>query len=140
MHSVQHIDEEVIYDGTKLISETDTTGIITYVNRNYCEHVGYSKDELIGNHHSLMRHPDMPCIAFQEMWKRISQGKRWSGYIKNLHKDGRFSWLIVDIISKYNEEGEKTGYIASRRAPGQNLIEMKRQYKKFRDFELSHQP
>jgi len=137
MQNVDCVENEIMFDGSTLISETDTSGIITYVNRKFCEVMGYSKDELIGKPHNIIRHPDMPTLAFQELWNRINQGKRWSGYIKNLHKDGRFSWVIADIISVYNNEGKRTGYIATRRVPGKNLIEIKKQYKKFKDFELS---
>jgi len=140
METVEHRDEEVLFDGKTLISETNILGIITYVNKQFCEVMGYSKEELLGQPHNIIRHPDMPHIVFQEMWNRIGQGKRWSGYLKNLHKDGRFSWVIVDIISKYDESGKRTGYIATRRVPGNNLIEIKKQYKKFKDFEISRQP
>ena len=138
MHKENTFDKEIIFNGTNLISETDTSGIITYVNRSFCELMGYSKDELIGKSHTLIRHPDMPHIAFQEMWNRLSSGKRWSGHIKNLHKDGSHSWVLADIIAKYDEKGNITGYIASRRSPGANLLEMKKQYKKFKDYELKH--
>jgi len=140
MQTVSVSDDEVIFDGSTLISETDILGTITYVNKKFCEVMGYSKDELVGQPHNIIRHPDMPRLAFQEMWNRIGQGKRWSGYLKNLHKDGKFSWVLADIISKYDESGKRTGYIATRRVPGENLTEIKKQYKKFKEFELSLKP
>ena len=130
------IDEEVAFRGSQLISETDIFGVITYVNRDFCKLMGFSKEELLGQSHSIIRHPDMPDLAFQEMWNRILNGKRWTGYVKNLHKDGKYSWVMIDIISKYDAEGKPTGYIATRRAPGANLIEIKKQYKKYKKFEL----
>lgn len=71
-----------------LVSRTDTKGKITYVNEGFCEVSGYSKDELIGASHNIIRHPDVPKTFFEEMWKTISSGKVWNGTHKNLAKDG----------------------------------------------------
>ncbi|MDP3302500.1 MAG: PAS domain-containing protein [Sulfuricurvum sp.] len=111
------INEEVFFDGRSLISETDTKGIITFVNRKFCEMSGYAKDEAIGQPHSLLRHPDMPKAAFEGMWKVIQDGKIWEGYVKNLRKDGKFYWVIVNIVPKKDLSGEIIGYIASRKVP-----------------------
>jgi len=109
------IDEEVIFDGRSLISETDTKGIITFVNRKFVEMTGYSKQEAIGQPHSILRHPDMPKAAFEQMWKVIQEGKVWDGYVKNLRKDGKFYWVDVHIVPKKDENGKIIGYIASRK-------------------------
>ena len=124
------INEEVFFDGRSLISETDTKGIITYVKRKFTEMSGYSKDEAIGQPHSLLRHPDMPKAAFEQMWKVIQDGKIWEGYVKNLRKDGKFYWVIVNIIPKKDEMGEVIGYIASRKVPERIRIQsIEQQYK-----------
>ena len=124
------INEEVFFDGRSLISETDTKGIITYVNRKFTEMSGYSKDEAIGQPHSLLRHPDMPKAAFEQMWKVIQDGKIWEGYVKNLRKDGKFYWVIVNIVPKKDEMGEVIGYIASRKVPERIRIQsIAQQYK-----------
>jgi len=109
------IDEEVIFDGRSLISETDTKGIITFVNRKFVEMTGYSKQEAIGMPHSILRHPDMPKAAFEQMWKVIQEGKVWDGYVKNLRKDGKYYWVDVHIVPKKDENGKIIGYIASRK-------------------------
>lgn len=111
------VNEEVFFDGRSLISETDTKGIITYVNRQFSEMSGYSKEEAIGQPHNLLRHPDMPKAAFEEMWKVIKEGKIWEGYVKNLRKDGKFYWVIVHIVPKKDASGNIIGYIASRKVP-----------------------
>ncbi|MDP3265291.1 MAG: PAS domain-containing protein [Sulfuricurvum sp.] len=116
------INEEVFFDGRSLISETDTKGIITFVNRKFSEMSGYSKEEVIGQPHSILRHPDMPKAAFEGMWKIIQEGKIWEGYVKNLRKDGKFYWVIVNIVPKKDEAGEIIGYIASRKVPDRNRI------------------
>jgi len=111
------LNEEVFFDGRSLISETDTKGIITFVNRKFSEMSGYSKEEVIGQPHNILRHPDMPKAAFEGMWKIIQEGKVWEGYVKNLRKDGKFYWVIVNIIPKKDEVGDIIGYIASRKVP-----------------------
>lgn len=117
------LDQEVFFDGRSLISETDTKGIITYVNRKFVEMSGYSKDEALGQNHNLLRHPDMPKAAFEKMWKTIQSSTIWEGYVKNLRKDGKFYWVIVNIVPKLDENGEITGYIASRKVPKRHDIQ-----------------
>ena len=117
------VDQEVFFDGRTLISETDTKGNIVYVNRKFLEMSGYSKEEALGQPHNILRHPDMPRAAFDQMWKTIQSGKIWEGYVKNLRKDGKFYWVIVNIVSKLDENGEIIGYIASRKVPKRNEIQ-----------------
>jgi len=109
------VDEEVIFDGGVMITETDTRGIITYANRKFREMTGFSKKELIGSPHSINRHPDMPKGAFRAMWKTISSNKIWRGYVKNMRKDGKFYWVLVYIQPKYNEKNQIIGYVAGRK-------------------------
>ena len=117
------IDEEVLFDGRSLISETDTKGIITFVNRKFTEMTLYTKEEAVGQPHSILRHPDMPKAAFKEMWDVIQAGKTWEGYVKNLRKDGRYYWVVVSIIPKVDEKGTIIGYIASRKMPDSNYLQ-----------------
>jgi aerotaxis receptor len=117
------IDEEVLFDGRSLISETDTKGIITFVNRKFTEMTLYAAEEAVGQPHSLLRHPDMPKAAFKEMWDVIQSGKAWEGYVKNLRKDGRYYWVVVSIIPKVDEKGAIVGYIASRKMPDRNYLQ-----------------
>ncbi len=109
------VDEEVMFDGRSLISETDLKGVITFVNRKFVEMTGYSKQEAVGQPHSILRHPDMPKAAFEGMWRLIKEGKVWDGYVKNLRKDGKYYWVDVHIVPKKDENGTLIGYIASRK-------------------------
>ncbi len=117
------IDEEVLFDGRSLITETDTKGIITFVNRKFTEMTLYTKEEAVGQPHSILRHPDMPKAAFKEMWDVIQTGKAWEGYVKNLRKDGRYYWVVVNIIPKLDEKGTIVGYIASRKMPDRDYLQ-----------------
>ena len=116
------VNEEVLFDGRSLISETDTKGINTFVNRKFTEMTLYSKEEAIGQPHSLLRHPDMPKAAFAGMWKIIESGKTWEGYVKNLRKDGKYYWVVVNIVPKLDIEGGVVGYIASRKMPDRSRL------------------
>ena len=109
------VDEEVVFGGGVMITETDLTGVITYANRKFCEMTGFSREELIGTPHSLIRHPDMPDGIFRSMWKTIRKRKIWRGYIKNIRKDGRYYWVLVYVQPKVDEKGELVGYIAGRK-------------------------
>jgi len=131
MKRPEPVNEEVFFDGRSLISETDTKGNITFVNRKFVEMSAYPREEAMGQPHSILRHPDMPKAAFAEMWKIIKSGKIWDGYVKNLRKDGKFYWVIVHIVPKYDDNEEIIGYIASRKVPERDKInQMEKVYKK----------
>ncbi len=130
------IDEEVLFDGGVMITETDTAGIITYANRKFREMTGYTKEELIGSPHNINRHPDMPSAAFETMWETIKSGEYWEGYVKNMRKDGRYYWVIVWIKPKFDDNGNIVGYIAGRKVPDRNMIKrVEEKYKKMKEQE-----
>ena len=124
------VDEEVIFDGGAMITETDTAGVITYANRKFREMTGYAKEDLIGSPHSINRHPDMPKVAFKGMWETIKGGNYWEGYVKNMRADGKYYLVVVWIKPKFDEDGNIVGYIASRKIPDKDSMEAAlRQYK-----------
>ena len=102
------VDENII------MSTTDTKGIITAVSTAFSEISGYSKDELIGKSHNLVRHPDMSKKIFEDMWKTILDGKIWRGEIKNLRKDGNTYWVDATIAPEYDGDHTLLGYSAIR--------------------------
>ncbi len=129
-------DTEVKFPGGVMITETDTKGRITYVNRKFVNMSAYSKDELLGSPHSIMRHPDMPKCLFKNMWESLKKDQIWKGYVKNLRKDGAYYWVIVYVEPKFNENGEIVGYIAARKVPGEQTIEeIKSKYGELLDIE-----
>ena len=71
-----------------LVSSTDVKGKITFVNEEFCEIAGYSRDELLGEPHNLIRHPDVPPAVFADMWANLKQGNSWLGIVKNRSKNG----------------------------------------------------
>ncbi|WP_458701017.1 PAS domain-containing protein [Sulfurospirillum sp. 1307] len=120
------IDEEIILDRTKYIeSQTDTRGIITFCNDYFAEISGYSVEELIGQPHNIVRHPDMPKVVFKLLWERIKFGKNILAVIKNLAKDGRYYWVFThfETIRDINTK-EIVGYKAYRKATSKHVTEV----------------
>jgi len=114
MNRPEPIDVEYTFKKGLIVSSTDLKGIITYANRKFCEIAGYTKAELTGKNHNIVRHPDMPKAAFQELWETVKAGKEWTGIVKNLRKDGKYYW-VYSHISPVIDEGKITGYTAARR-------------------------
>ena len=96
-----------------IISRTDLDGKISYANETFCEISGYSEDELIGQNHNIVRHPDMPTSAFEDLWQTIKDGKQWIGIVKNLRKDKGFYWVKA-IVSGVYKKGELVEYKSLR--------------------------
>ncbi len=137
MGQVEALDEEYIFQGRVIVSETDLKGNITYANRKFCEISGYSKEELIGKPHNIIRHPDMPKEAFAKMWSTIQSGQIWHGLVKNLRKDGKFYWVETEVLPSKDENGNITGYVAARKpAVRQDIQEISEVYKKMKDSEV----
>jgi len=120
------IDKEIELDPKRyLVSETDEKGIITYVNDYFIEVSGYSKEELIGQPHSILRHPDMPKVIFKLLWGKIQAGHNINAVVKNLAKDGRYYWIFTEFeIKKDTDTGNIIGYHASRKAVSKHIVEI----------------
>ena len=121
MNRPDPIDEAYTFKEGLIVSPTDLKGIITYANRKFCNIAGYDKNELVGKNHNIVRHPDMPKAAFQEVWDTIAEGKEWTGIVKNLRKDGKYYWVYSHISPVFND-GEITGYTAARRPASEDEI------------------
>lgn len=105
--------EFVIDDSMYLISRTDLKGRITYANPAFVEVSGFSREELIGAPHNIVRHPDMPAAAFADLWETLQKGENWSGVIKNRRKDGSHYW-VQSTVTPIIEDGKIAGYTSVR--------------------------
>jgi len=105
---------EAMVDKHIIISTTNSKGIITSVSRAFCDISGYSKDELIGKSHNIIRHHDVDKEVFKDMWNTIKQGKTWNGIIKNKKKNGGFYIVDAHIEPIYDFKNQIKGYIAIR--------------------------
>nr|WP_314289569.1 PAS domain-containing protein [uncultured Capnocytophaga sp.] len=111
------IDREVSWDKSKvLISETDAYGTITNVNDVFCSVAHYTPEELIGQPHNLIRHPDMPKLIFKLLWDNLKVGNNFVGVIKNLAKTGEYYWVVTDFEMRRDSMGNITHYIGRRKA------------------------
>ncbi|HIP02897.1 MAG TPA: PAS domain S-box protein [Campylobacterales bacterium] len=121
---VTPIDEEIILDPKKyILSKTDTKGFIEYGNEYFVEIAGYTEEELIGKNHNIIRHPDMPKIVFQLLWKRIENRQNITAVVKNMAKDGRYYWVVTDFEIKVDKvTNDITGYFAYRTAAPRKAI------------------
>lgn len=130
MDKIVPIDREFVYEGKVVISQTDLEGNITFVNRKFCEISGYSVSELVDSNHNIMRHPDVPNIIFENMFKTLSNGQVWNGLIKNLHKDGSYFWVEMEIAPIRSNDEKITGYISvGKPASRKNIADIEELYK-----------
>ena len=96
-----------------LVSKTDLKGIITQANDAFVEISGFSRSELIGSSHNIVRHPDMPQAAFEDLWRTVKSGLPWRGAVKNRCKNGDFYWVEAFVVP-LKKNGQITGYMSVR--------------------------
>ncbi len=130
--------EKILSENDFVVSKTDTKGYITYCNRIFVEMAGWSRFELIGANHNIIRHPDMPKIAFKILWDLIQNKKEFFGFVKNLRKDGGFYWVLAYITPDLDLNGNIIGYTSFRKKPsGKGVEAMSEIYKKLKEAEMS---
>lgn len=111
----QLADITLALDQTAEVTITDTKGIITYANDKFCQLSKYSREELIGQDHRIIKSGYHSPEVYQELWETISQGEIWHNEIKNKAKDGSFYWADSTIVPFLNEQGVPYQYIAIRK-------------------------
>ncbi len=107
--------------GKLIVSRTDTAGIITQCNQSFVDMSGYLEAELVGQPHSILRHPDMPAAAFRDLWDTVRAGRQWNGYVKNLRKDGGYYWVYATVVPNVRD-GRIVGYTSVRREPSREKV------------------
>ena len=119
---VYFTDTEVPFpEGRLIVSRTDLQGLLTHANDAFVEMSGYSREELIGAPHHILRHPDMPRLAFKGLWDTLTSGQKWHGYVKNLRKDGAHYWVYATAVPNIRN-GVIAGYTSVRRKPSRTRI------------------
>ncbi len=127
------IIERHVPDDAVLVSKTDLRGIITYCNRAFIEVSGYTKTELLGQPHNLVRHPDVPQRIFAQVWEALEAGKTWHGVLKNRCKNGDFYWVDANI-TPLREQDKIIGYVSLRYKPTpEQIAKAGRRFRKVRD-------
>jgi PAS domain S-box-containing protein len=107
--------------GRYLVSKTNLKGIITYANDAFVELSGFTREELIGKNHNIVRHPDMPPQAFEDLWRTVKAGLPWRGIVKNRAKDGDHYWVDAFVVP-IRENDQITGYMSVRSEPTREAV------------------
>ncbi len=116
-------NEIVMNNGSILVTRTDLQGKILYANDEFLKISGYSRHEIIGKDHNVIRHPDMPPELFEDLWKTVKAMRPWAGVIKNRSKSGDFYWVHANIIPQF-EKGKLVGYLSVRYEPKKAELEL----------------
>ena len=114
-------EEYVLPDDEVIITRTDSRGVIEYANAAFLRSSGFSGEEVLGHPQNIVRHPDMPSAAFEDLWATIKSGRPWTGIVKNRRKDGGFYWVLVNITPVVRD-ATITGYISVRTRPTEKEI------------------
>jgi PAS domain S-box-containing protein len=113
--------KEIFFDDL-IVSKTDLTGRITYANDVFCKVAGYSETELLGQQHSIIRHPDMPRAVFKYLWDTIGDGREVFAYVKNMAKNGDYYWVFAHVTPSRNVSGKTVGFHSNRRVPDPRIV------------------
>ena len=115
-------NEYVLPDGDILVSTTDLTGRITHCNQGFVQASGFDYDELLGQPHDIVRHPDVPPEAFKDLWSTIGRGRPWTGIVKNRRKNGDHYWVQANV-TPVMENGKPKAYMSVRLKPSREQIQ-----------------
>lgn len=125
--------EYSLTDNDCIVSKTDLKGVITHINEDFLRISGFSQAELIGAPHNIVRHPDMPIEAFDDLWRAMKSARPWTGVVKNRCKNGDYYWVLANVTPIY-EHNRLTGYMSVRSKPSYEQVSAAdTAYKLFRD-------
>lgn len=114
-------DGEVLYDDLYLLSETDEKGTVEYANDSFLKIANLKPEDIIGQPHNIVRHPDMPRAAFKSLWDDVQNKGFWTGYVKNARKGGGYYWVYATVLRSVDKNG-KTKYVSIRVKPSREEV------------------
>lgn len=114
-------NEYILQDSETIVSKTDLKGRITYINQDFLHICGFGEEELLGKPHNIVRHPDMPEEAFDDMWRTLKCGKAWTGLVKNRCKNGDYYWVEANV-APLMENHQIVGYTSIRGKPSRDKV------------------
>ena len=106
-----------------IVSKTDKTGRITYANQVFLDVAGYSLNEVMGQPHNLIRHPQMPRCVFKLLWDTLAQEKEIFAYVINRCKNGDHYWVLAHVTPSFDEDHNLIGYHSNRRVPKKEVVQ-----------------
>lgn len=107
-----------------IVSKTDPSGHITYVNRTFMKIVGWNEQMMVGKPHNIIRHPDMPRGAFRLLWKTLQAKQEFFGLVKNLTAEGSYYWVFANVTLDVALDGRLIGYYSVREQPNPNAVKL----------------
>jgi len=114
-------DGEVLYDDLYLLSETDEKGIVTYASDSFLKIANMTRDDILGQPHNIVRHPEMPRAAFKSLWDDVQAKGFWTGFVKNARKGGGFYWVYATVLRSMDKNGN-VKYVSIRIKPSREDI------------------
>ncbi len=105
-----------------IVSKTDLTGRITYVNRSFMRVANFPESAVLGEQHNIVRHPDMPRGVFKLLWDTLKQEREFFGYVKNITAQGDYYWVFANITPDRDAHGKMLGYFSVRRKPNKEAV------------------
>ncbi|PIW29823.1 MAG: chemotaxis protein [Rhodospirillales bacterium CG15_BIG_FIL_POST_REV_8_21_14_020_66_15] len=106
-----------------IVTKTDLSGKLTYVNSTFLRISGYSEQECLGQQHNLIRHPEMPRAVFELLWKTIQGGDEIFAYVNNRAKNGDNYWVLAHVTPSFDAGGNMVGYHSNRRVPDRDVLD-----------------
>lgn len=117
------VNEEIDWDKSKTIkSKTNSKGIIDYVNDVFLDVSEYSREELIGKPHNIIRHPDMPKAIFKTLWDNLSEGTNFNAVVKNMTKSGKYYWIVTNFDIFKDSSGKPVSFMGVRTAVPSEVV------------------
>ena len=127
--------ETIVPNNELIVSRTNLKGQISYVNETFAQISGYTKEELLGENHNIVRHPDMPKRVFFQMWQSLQQSGKWEGVVKNLRKDKGYYWVHA-IVSEVYKDGVLVEYKSIRTPIDYSMkLRYQKMYDEFRNID-----
>ncbi|MBT3703584.1 MAG: PAS domain-containing protein [Alphaproteobacteria bacterium] len=106
-----------------IVTKTDLTGKLTYVNQVFLQLAGYSEEECLGQQHNMIRHPEMPRAVFKLLWDTLQSGEEIFAYVNNRSKNGDYYWVFAHVTPSRDISGNVVGYHSNRRVPNKQVIQ-----------------
>ena len=123
-HHVSPTGRETFFPASEMIvSKTDLRGRLTYANGLFCRMAGYRESELMGQPHSIIRHPDMPRAVFKLLWDTLFEGREVFAYVKNMARSGAYYWVFAHVTPSFDQNKNIIGFHSNRRVPDRKTIE-----------------
>lgn len=121
---MQPTGKELFFDKKDMIvSKTDTKGHITYANDIFLKIAGYDEEDILGQPHNIIRHPDMPRCVFKLLWDTLESGREIFAYVVNMSKNGDHYWVLAHATPSYDASGTIIGYHSTRRVPNPEIVQ-----------------